>query len=149
MHVLITEEDRGARRRPGGWGWRGGRRLEGGKEDTKRNENQERELENWEVEAAAVPFRWRSIMAKLQKRAARSLESCTESGLGGGDEGASSSILIPPSSLFSPLPPLSHSERQVEKAAQRGRRISGFCQVPNRQVFFSRNPHTAALCVAA
>lgn len=69
MHVLITEEGRGeAGGGPGGKGWRGRRLLEGGEGETKRSENRERELENWEVEATAVPFRRRSIIAKLQKR---------------------------------------------------------------------------------
>lgn len=136
------KEALGEGRGGGGGGWREAKKRQRG------TKIKSESLENWEVEAAAVPFRRRSIMAKLQKKAARSLESCTESGWGGRG-GASSSILIPPSSPFSPPPPLSRSELQVEKAAQRGRRIGGVCRVPNRQVFFSRNPHAAALCVAA
>lgn len=41
MHVLITEEDWGGQKEALGEGLARGGRLEGGKEETKRSENQE------------------------------------------------------------------------------------------------------------
>lgn len=99
MHVLITEEDWGGHKEALGEGLAmGGRQLEGGEEETKRSENQERELGKLGGRSGGGPFSAALNHGKTSKKGRSLIRVVHRLWMGGGG-----CLILHPHPSFIPL----------------------------------------------